>query len=392
MIITRIYVKNYRSIAEVDVPLDRLTVLVGPNGSGKSNFIDVFRFISDALKKGIQSAIDERQGIKAIRRWAPRRPYDIEIELNMEGNIKHNENQDVKKLIGKYRIEIKSIKSPESDGFVTYGVKRELCECLIGDEKSGYEILNGRWIKKPKDIGFEPDMSALVLPLIFFPPFSIINFFLRFVNTYNIYPDSVRIPVEPLAEYPLDSKGKNIASVLRRMQRGRSKWISDIKEALGKVVPGIANIQVKPVGGFLTLRFTHAYENTKPHDFEASQESDGTLRMLGILVALFQEPPPNFIAIEEPEITVHPGVLGTLAELIKEASEKRSQVIITTHSPDLISQFNPKELRIVDWNCQDGTTIAPVDESQLEIINQKLFSSGDLLRIEGLRQKNSHDV
>jgi predicted ATPase len=391
MIIKRIYAKNYRSIAEVNVNLDSLTVLVGPNGSGKSNFIDIFRFISDALKKGIQSAIDERQGIKAIRRWAPRRPYDIEIELEMEGNFKENQDAAVEKFVGKYRIEIKSIKSSESDGFITYGVKRESCECVVGNEKASYEVLNGKWIKKPKGIEFEPDVSALVLPLLFIHPFSLINFFLRYVNIYNIYPDSIRTPVEPLADYPLDSKGRNIASVLRRMQRGKSKWISDIKEALEKVVPGIADIHVKPVGGFLTLRFTHMYGVTKPHDFEASQESDGTLRMLGILVALFQEPSPNFIAIEEPEITVHPGVLETLAELIKEASEKRSQVIITTHSPDLISQFSPKHLRIVDWNSEDGTTIASVDESQLEIINQKLFSSGDLLRIEGLRQKKSLD-
>jgi len=176
------------------------------------------------------------------------------------------------------------------------------------------------------------------------------------------------------------------------MKRSKSRWIADIKEALGKVVPGITNIQVKPVGGFLTLKFTHLYEDTKPHDFEASQESDGTLRMLGILVALFQEPPPSFIAIEEPEITVHPGVLGTLSELIKEASEKRSQVLISTHSPDLISRFDANDLRVVDWNCRDGTTIAPVDESQIDVINQRLFSSGDLLRIEGLRQRNNRDA
>jgi len=60
-------------------------------------------------------------------------------------------------------------------------------------------------------------------------------------------------------------------------------------------------------------------------------------------------------------------------------------VIITTHSPDLISQFNANNLRIVEWNYLNGTTIGPVEASQIEIINDKLFSAGDLLRIEGLR-------
>lgn len=60
-------------------------------------------------------------------------------------------------------------------------------------------------------------------------------------------------------------------------------------------------------------------------------------------------------------------------------------MIITTHSPDLISQFNANNLRIVEWNYLNGTTIGPVEASQIEIINDKLFSAGDLLRIEGLR-------
>lgn len=383
--IKRVYAKNFRSLAEVDVTLDRLTVLVGQNGSGKSNFVDIFRFVSDAIKKGLQSAIDERHGIKVIRRWAPRRPYDIEIELDFERNIQKGENADIVQFNGKYRIEIKSVKSSDPNSFVTYAVKRELCKCTLGEQSSMYEILNGKWVKKPKGIEFEPDITSLALPIIFIPPFFILNQFLRYMNFYNIYPQYIRVPAEPLAEYPLGEHGKNIASVLRRMQGNKSKWLVDIKDALGKVVPGITDIQVKPVGGFLTLKFLHEYDNTKPHDFEAFQESDGTLRVLGMLVALFQEPPPILIAIEEPEMTVHPGVLGILADLIKEASEKRSQVIITTHSPDLISKFDPINLRIVDWNYHDGTTVGPVDETQLEIINDKLFSSGDLLRIEGLR-------
>ncbi|MGQ9921737.1 MAG: AAA family ATPase, partial [Desulfobacca sp.] len=119
--------------------------------------------------------------------------------------------------------------------------------------------------------------------------------------------------------------------------------------------------------------------------FEASQESDGTLRILGLLVALFQEPSPSLLAIEEPELTVHPGILPFLGDLIKEAAAKRSQVIITTHSPDLITRFDPLNLRIVEWNYQDGTIINKIDENQISIIQEKLFGAGDLLRIEGFR-------
>lgn len=397
--ITRVYAKNYRSLAEIDVRLNKLTVLVGPNSSGKSNFLDVLRFISDSLRKGLQSAIDdERQGIKAIRRWAPSRPYDIEIEIDIEDNVKlrrlkrkgSDEFKEVP-LKGKYRLEIKSAKSIEFDGFTTYHVKRERCEVEYSPRRAIYELVNGKFTKKPKGIEIEPTNTGLILPLIgSVPPFSHIYRPLSRMFFYNIYPNIIRSPREPASEYPLDSHGRNIASVLRRMQREKSPWLEDIKEVLARVVSDINDFQVVPVGGFLTLKFKHKSKDTRHHYFEATQESDGTLRILGILAALFQEPPPFLLAIEEPEITVHPGVLGILADLIKEASEKRSQVLVTTHSPDLISKFDADDLRIVDWNYRYGTRIGYVDESQREVINEKLFSGGDLLRIEGLRQRFDH--
>jgi predicted ATPase len=395
--IKRVYAKNYRSLAEIDVNLNRLTVLVGPNSSGKSNFLDVLRFLSDALKKGLQSAIDdERQGIKTIRRWAPSRPYDIEIEIEIEDKHKitiHKEEDRIEfrevPFKGKYRVEIKSAKATELDGFATYQVRRERCEVEYLGKRSYYELVNGKFIQKPKSMEIEPSNIGLILPLIgFMRPYSYIYRILTQMFFYNIFPNIIRSPREPGSEYPLDSQGRNIASVLRRMQREKSPWLDDIKEVLAKVVSDINDFQVVPVGGFLTLKFKHKSEDTKPHYFEATQESDGTLRILGILAALFQEPAPILLAIEEPEITVHPGVLGILADLIKEASEKRSQVLVTTHSPDLISKFGADDLRIVEWNYRDGTTIGCVDESQREIINDKLFSGGDLLRIEGLRKRS----
>jgi len=82
--ITRVQVKNFRSLANVDVRLGPLTVLVGRNGTGKSTFLDVLRFVRDALKMGLGDAILARRGIASLRRWSPRKPYDIEITLQVE--------------------------------------------------------------------------------------------------------------------------------------------------------------------------------------------------------------------------------------------------------------------------------------------------------------------
>ncbi len=88
------------------------------------------------------------------------------------------------------------------------------------------------------------------------------------------------------------------------------------------------------------------------------------------------------MAIEEPELMIHPGALDALSDIIIEASH-RSQVILTTHSPDMISRFPPESLRIVE--LEDGETkVGPVREDRLKALNDQLFSSGDLLRIGGL--------
>ena len=88
------------------------------------------------------------------------------------------------------------------------------------------------------------------------------------------------------------------------------------------------------------------------------------------------------VGIEEPELTVHPGALMVLADLLREAS-RRSQILVTTHSPDLIDRLPVENLRVV--NSDRGvTTVGPVSETQTEAVKQSLFSPGELHRMEGL--------
>ena len=89
--------------------------------------------------------------------------------------------------------------------------------------------------------------------------------------------------------------------------------VSWLRVALATAVGDIEDVEVNSVGGYLSPRFRHS----KPPDvasrklkwFDAAQESDGTLRLTGILTALLQEPTPGLLGIEEPELTVHPGAL-----------------------------------------------------------------------------------
>lgn len=381
--ITRVQVKNFRSLADVDVTLGPLTVLVGRNGAGKSNFVDVIRFVSDAMRFGLDAAITKRKGMTVIRRVVPTEAIDVEISLTVE----------TEQLHGEYAFVIGGEQQGE------YRVKRETCQLKESAESSvvvEFETVEGKWHKPPSSEGFWNgfiiDPKALVLPTVsaFSSSFlSVLHHFLTHTRCYTIFPSALREPQKPLSEYPLMEHGENLASVLRQL-REKGEWFPDILAALGQVVDDVSDIDVREVGSFLVTVLKHEEQGGSPAWFDLAMESDGTLRVLGLLVALYQSPLPYrspvpwLIAIEEPELFVHPGALGMLSEVLREATQ-RSQVLITTQSPDLISYFGADELRVVEK--QKGVTnIGPVDDRQRKILNEQLFSAGDLLRIEGLRR------
>lgn len=369
--ITRVSVKNFRSLGDVDVNVDRLTVLVGPNASGKSNFIDALRFVRDSLRRGLDNAITERGGLSAIRRWSPYRPYKT-VEFRIEGREKQKAWQ--------YQLVIGS-DTPDS-----YQIVREFCEVQgRKDRKDGFDVQNGVWKWSSQDTRFPLGPETLALRLLSgWPAFSQVYSSLVRAGYYVIFPNILREPQKPGTTYPLDEHGANLASVLRSMIKKKNKFLPDLQSTLSRVVPGISDVRVRAVGGYLVVELRHESYGEKEHFFAAGQESDGTLRILGLLVALFQTPTLSLLGVEEPELTIHPGAMGVLCDMFREASV-RGQIMLTTHSPDLISRFSPEELRVVER--ESGVTgIGPVDKTQLRAVRERLFSAGELMRIEGLRR------
>jgi len=373
--IKRVHVKNFRGIAEETVELNKLTVLVGRNGAGKSSFVDVLRFVRDAVSVGLDDAIMHRHGIVALRRYAPTKPYDLEVDLEIEARA----------WKAKYGFCVASGKEGE------FRVKREYCEVSLPDQqpvrftREGNQLsVAGAGLFGEKYRTVEPLSLALPSVVILSPLFSRVRTYLRGMNFCAIFPNTLRKPQEPSPLKQLSEHGDNLASVVRHLRE--SRWFDDLKSALNKVIGGIQDLRVRQIGGFLVTELQHQMGGDNSAWFDLSQESDGTLRILGLLVALFQNPRSGgFLAIEEPELTLHPGALGVLSDVLLEASA-RGQLLITTQSPDLIARFPAEDLRVVEREA-GVTSIGPVDETQRKAVEDQLFSTGDLLRIEGLRRQ-----
>ena len=376
--ITRVQVKNFRNLADIDVQLGPLTVLVGRNGTGKSTFLDVLRFVRDSLRLGLDTAISQRGGVSAIRRWSPRgRTNDIEITLETKLGTQ----------LARYSILIGTGQQEKRR------VKHELLEMFINSTRllNSFETKGGKWITVPTNFpaGFSSIAGSpistdnLMLPSLAFilREFSVVRDQLTKTDFYAVFPNTLRLPQKMTGEAMLSEDGNNLATTLRDIKK-HSQFYSDLAAALGQVVEGVHDIRVKEVGGYLVTELEHEAENEQTAWFPLAQESDGTLRVLGLLAALYQDESHFLIALEEPELSIHPGALAVLSEVIQEAAT-RSQVLITTQSPDLISRFSADQLRVVE-RVGTETQIGPIDEGQREAINTQLFSAGDLLRIEGL--------
>lgn len=112
--------------------------------------------------------------------------------------------------------------------------------------------------------------------------------------------------------------------------------------------------------------------------------SDGTLRALAMLLAVYQEPLPSLLMIEEPEASMHPGSLGAIGDIIR-AAALRTQVVATTHSPELLDAkwVEDRHLRIVYWHA-GSTHVGPVESVSRQALREHLFGAGELLRANAL--------
>lgn len=137
-----------------------------------------------------------------------------------------------------------------------------------------------------------------------------------------------------------------------------------------------------------TLEFRQDMAGAKhPWRFLAQNMSDGTLRALGVLVALFQgnqDYAPTLVGIEEPETALHPAASAALREALVRASSQ-TQIIVTSHSPDLLDDRSLSADSFLAVVSEGGEThIAPLDQASRDIMRQQLFSAGELLRLNQL--------
>lgn len=382
--IRRLVLKRFRSIPSACIAFDNPTIFVGRNGSGKSNLIGALSFLADAMTMPLRTVIERAGGLAALRNRMPGGSRAPKIGMRVDLVERNGGSERTF-----YAFEIGS---RPNRGF---SVSREQCVVLNGDSRDWFDRRGTRFRSNVEGLTGPPiDDESLILPVIggvqaFWMVWSVLSG----LRVHAVDPQALRTTQEPDPGVVLRRDAGNAASVLREIEKSSPETFALIADVLATIVPNLDGVAARARGRNLTLRFRQRWGEAKPKriDFEAFDMSDGTLRVLGILAALFQPGGLGLIAVEEPETNVHPGALESILDVLLAASE-RIQVVMTTHSPELLDAkwITDRHLRMVDWR-EGATHVAPVSAANRAALRDHLMGAGELLRADALEPAANGD-
>ncbi len=403
MTIKRIMVSNFKSFDEINLDLSNFSVLIGANASGKSNFIQVFRFLRDLADFGLESAILMQSGTEYFRNLniGSSKNFSIEITCGIhEPYVVAERELEVEgyeatygftlKFLGVRRFEVVEEKLLQKCNFYRRpekgkGRREKLGEGKIVSNRKGTEVKIS--FRPPKGVKIDQKdilqvyvtrqliTSAKMTPKALFsenPYLFTVGRSLKNnmsnISTYDFDPRLSKKAQAITGKAELQEDGSNIAIVLKNIMRSGNKR-RRLFNLLRDTLPFIADLGIKTFVDkslLFTLRESYSGKRFLP----ASLLSDGTINVAALTIALYFEEKP-LVIIEEPERNVHPYLISKIVNMMQEAS-KRTQVICTTHNPEIIKHVDLKDILLVS-RAKDGFSCIsrPVEKEEIKLFLKK---------------------
>jgi len=387
MLIKSLQVANLLSFGPGHPPVELtpLNVLVGANGSGKSNFLEAISLLQaapDQITRPVRDGGGIHDWLHQTGNHAGTRP-DSWVEAviaNDQGANDFRYRVAFNEMGGRFQIQ---------DEFLEY----EKAQPKKKESYFFYRWNGGHPVLNTKEFGqrglqrdsIQPDLSILAQKrdADIYPELTWVASKLDSISqyrewTFGRYAAPRLQQKTDMRNDRLESNCSNLGLVLNRLRMNgavRRKLV----DALRQVYDGIEDVHVNVEGGTAQIFLLEANGCSIP----ATRLSDGTLRYLALLAVLCDPNPPPLVTIEEPELGLHPDMLPTIADLLKDASE-RTQLIITTHAPGLVDALTDQPASIlVCERGETGTSIERLNAQQLEPWLEKyrlgeLWTSGQL--------------
>lgn len=389
MKILRLDIEGYRSLKKVTWKPGDLNILIGPNGSGKTNVVDILELIAVSAQGRLREYVLGQGGITPLLWDQKARSIFIELETSP---IDPDRDESRDSLT--YRLELRRLGSTSS-----YRIERE----LLGN----YWKVKQGWSDKPfkflerdaeRAVVFDEDEHALVAYDEVSPeetllstaagPFlanKFVTAFQKNLASWVVYRGldtgrdaPIRRPVITRYETRVAEDGRNLVSVLHTFYTGDREFNQDLNRGMTAAFgEEYQELQFTPVAdqriqlgvwfrGLSSIR-------------SAADLSDGTLRFLYLLTLLASPQPPCLMAVEDPEEGLHPGMLPIVAEFGADAAN-RSQIILTTHSPEFLDSFKACLPTTTILGCFDGETKLAVPTREQLDTWMNYYQLGEYLR------------
>ena len=312
---TRLEITNWRNFTRASVQLGQRVFLVGPNASGKSNLLDVFRFLQEIadVGGGFQSAVEARGGVSRVRSLAARRDPMVRVSVRIGSD-------DAPDRWG-YELEF---------GQQTRG--RRLPQ--IETERVTH---HGKQVLERNATGEDQELrtQTMLEQVASNRDFRDISEFLRSVRYLHILPQLIREPERATLSVDDPYGSDFLEHVARTNARTKRARLRRIAKALRVAIPQLEELEeYRDETGTPHLRGRYQHWRGKGVWQNESQFSDGTLRLLGLLWVL--QDGLGTVLLEEPELSLHPEVVGRLPQLLQSVVNRSGrQAILSTHSTDL---------------------------------------------------------
>ncbi|MGZ8172635.1 MULTISPECIES: AAA family ATPase [Methylobacter] len=395
-----IRVKNFRALRDVTLgrlwnqqksePLTPMTVVIGKNGVGKSTLFDVFGFLADALKFGVEEACDlrGRGGFKKIRSQGQMGAIEFEIYYKENGNARPityelsiDADSSGRPFVQKERLRQRRENQTrgwpfsflvlnDGKGLVWKGEGKK-----IEEDKKEFDLddflksLEEEESKETESVELSDKRKLGIATLGSLKQHPRISVFRQFIEGWYLSyftPDAARsLPLAGPQKH-LNIHGDNLGNVVQFMEREHQARFQKVLDRIAKKIPGINKIDTEKTGDDrLLLRFN---DKGFQDPFYAQQMSDGTLKVFAYLLLLEDPTPPPFLCVEEPENGLYHKLLETLAKEFREHATGRkggSQVFITTHQPYFVDALEPNEVWILEKGTDGFSTIRRASDDVL---------------------------
>jgi predicted ATPase len=424
--IKSIKIEGYRILDGFRADFGELTMVIGANATGKSTLMDCLQFISSCVEYSLKYAMNSQGGLDSVL-TASKRTEKLSWELTFQ---KPMQNSFLKALPLKegqsYVYEVVIEKDQYQQAVPIYEVLRtekpyetheqpfKLLEAtryksLIFDF-SRHELVpfdeavgeDSQKLFKDKDISTSDNLkvseeaskqerSLRLAQMRFFNEYPIPSWTRFILSRCFFYPGFEvgrysKLRTQPSEIQPhtiLASNGENLGTVLHEIltRADYRNVANNLRDFLRVAYPSFDDFFAESTFGTPPKVLVNIREKGMMRNMQLWDLSDGMLRFLCLGTALLNPIPPILIAIDEPEVGFHPRLLPIVADMIKTASEK-TQVLVTTHSPDLLNCFDIDNIAVMARDENKITWQRPGNRESLKkmLKNVKGDSLGDLHR------------